>query len=69
MTDASTSGNMSPELMKVVERAQREHPKDGFTRWRISLMCRRWSGPIAASARMGRCPLCQCRVRQRPLET
>ena len=24
MTDASTSGNMSPELMKVVERAQRE---------------------------------------------
>jgi hypothetical protein len=24
MADASTSGNMSPELMKVVERAQRE---------------------------------------------
>jgi len=34
MTDASTSENLSPELMKVVERAQR-NPKDGFTRWRI----------------------------------
>jgi hypothetical protein len=31
MTDASTSENMSPELMKVVERAQRErHSSPGL---------------------------------------
>lgn len=34
MTDALTSERMSLELVKVVERAQRE-PEDGSTHWRI----------------------------------
>ena len=44
MTDAKTSGDMFPQLQKVVAGA-RSHPRRGSSRWRIGSMCRLWSEP------------------------
>ena len=54
MTDASTSENMSPELLKVAERAKREPDGAVSSRSRISSMWRPCDERSTASARMRR---------------